>query len=511
MNSNQNVSKYLQNLHLPGGISKTDEDFLKTALCVPDLGTYQFTGVPDKESAPSFLRHTSQELDINMNSWYNSTPANNGSALEVVQWPWERNELLFDAISQSETVTIVDHEFDGVNTGGYGIYVQSPTSGSVFPTGTSGSNCLNSAPNAGAGYVMNPPDSFLAGERGRMVATWLEVIPTGSETYSTGGALTWEVSRSPQRSKLQCGDQYGQIAINGNLFPIQDTVDNYPNGPPTTAAARTFFKTEDWDRIMDGCFLQCNNNFEDCEAQYPVARSKYIETANSLSQGTGAITDVTDTSVSGMQNIGTSLGVTAENTRAALISGLMVQAEAATATDGNGLVQRFSNPRNYHSDRTLKGIIMTNLNTGSAAGSTTVADSFKFVAHWVFEAFPDGSNALTASASRKSPPYSPMALEMYSRIAQNLPLSFPLAWNRKKTYLALISQAISQLRGGVPRAMVKAGGKSVVAQKLSQKGGQTRTLISITGPGPKQNGTGKAKKKKSNKKSQKGKQLLLKM
>lgn len=240
----QNVSKYLQNLRLPGGLSKVDEDFLKTALCVPDQNAYPYTGIPDKECAPSFLRHTSQELDINMNTWYNATPANNGSTVEIVMWPWERQEVLFDAQTTNESDVAVNGEFIGVNTGGVGIYVQ-PPGGSVFPDLLTDGTCLNLDTNGAFGQVICAPDEFFVNERGRMVSTWLEVIPTGSETYSTGAGLSWEVTRSPQRTKLSASGSFLAFAVNGNLAEYQSVVDQYPNGPNSIAEARQFFKTEE--------------------------------------------------------------------------------------------------------------------------------------------------------------------------------------------------------------------------------------------------------------------------
>jgi len=493
MNSNQNVSKYLQSMRLPSGLSKVDEDFLKTALCVPDAGAYQYTGVPDKDCAPSFLRHTTQELDINMNTWYNATPANNGSTVEIVMWPWERQEVLFGGLTSNESIVAVNSGELGVNTGGVGIYVQ-PPGGSIFPKGSALGTSLNADPvNAGAGQVIVAPDSFYAGERGRMVATWLEIVPTGADNYSTGAGLSWEVTRSPVRTKLSASNNYNAFVINGKYNQYQTSADMYPNGPNTIAEARQFFKVEDWEKITDGCFMPCLSDFDECEAQYPCVRDKYIEAPSILTQNTiGTVNG--GTGFPGGQNTQTS------NTRACLVSGTMVQAIASSTT--TTVVDQFNTLRNYHSNRRLRGVILSNLNTGSAAGSTTVANSFKIVVNYVWESFPDGSNALTAAAARQSPQYSPKAIEVYENIAENLPISFPLSWNKKRTYLNLVQQAIIKLKPGPPR---------VIASKMKvtpvSKPKATQMQISVTGPG--QKGKGKAKKKAT--KKSKGKQLLLKL
>jgi len=86
-------SEYFKNINLPSGLSKQDEEFIYTAMGVPDKGLFSYTGIPDREDGLSNVRASSVELDLDL------TNANGGSGadLEIIMWPWERQEVMVTA------------------------------------------------------------------------------------------------------------------------------------------------------------------------------------------------------------------------------------------------------------------------------------------------------------------------------------------------------------------------------------------------------------------------------
>jgi hypothetical protein len=194
------------------------------------------------------------------------------------------------------------------------------------------------------------------------------------------------------------------------------------------------FKTENWGKITDGCFMPAHFDLDECDAVYPNSLDKVCDWPTPVAQSTG---NSQLTGGAGWEN-------QLLNQRYGLISGsfctIFEQNGTGTASEASS-----NNVRNYHTSKTMKGIRMTGLNNNSGgSGANASAATFKILLHTVFEAFPDGSNLLTISQCRKSPAYNPMALEAYFHMSQAANVSYPVSWNAGKEYDFGVRGAINQ-------------------------------------------------------------------
>jgi hypothetical protein len=447
MSAAKQSSKYALSISVPSGLSSDDIGFLKTAMCVPD-GDYNYTGIPDKEDAPSNVRHTVVEYDLDMSVYNSATPSLNGTTVEIVWWPWERPEVMAMVSFQKENTVagFAADETQYIMTGGVGIYIQS-AGNSVFATDGTATTPLNanSINSNAAGEVLCASDTFTVGERGRVVGQWLEIFHTGSQVYATGEAVSWEQTQRETDAKYNAlanntgTGSFIDIDVNASGNSSHGTYGlvhkRYPMPPSSNTFSQNLFKSENWERITDGCFMPAHFDLDECDAVIPNVLDKVLDWPTAVSPATG---NSDATGGYGWENQST-------NQRYGLYSGSFANQYLMGASNTGFNEASANNPRNYHTSKTMKGIRMTGLNNNSGgSGANASAATFKILLHTVFESFPDGSNLLTISQCRKSPAYNPMALEAYFHLSQAANVSYPVSWNASKDYDFMVKGAINQ-------------------------------------------------------------------
>jgi len=421
-------SEYFKNINLPSGLSKQDEEFIYTAMGVPDKGLFSYTGIPDREDGLSNVRASSVELDLDL------TNANGGSGadLEIIMWPWERQEVMVTANFNQE-YTVAQGE-NSVNTGGIGVYVQAPNTTQFPPQGTAYTTCLNTDTNGVKGQTLNMPDAIYANERGRVVGSWVDVFYTGAPQYATGSALAWEYDQAYQDQLYIAGDAWESVTLANNTYSgtVQTSrvCKRIPQPIGSVKLARALQNTVDLN-VTGGAFMAGHHYHDDNEAQYPSAQNKVIDPASLLNQGTGVLPGNT----SGLMN-------TQANVRNGWYQGELLYWSDNQTGGSPTNATAFLPPRNIWSQRSMKGIRFSGLNTANTSSTGTVAAKFKIVYTVVYESFPDSTNALTASQVKRSPPFNNFALETYYRLSQAMQVAYPVSWNAKKLFMSEIQRMV---------------------------------------------------------------------
>jgi len=489
---NHKTSKYAQSLHMPNGISKEDENFIKTACGVPDA-TYPYTGVPDKQTGPNVVRHSVQQLELDMSKYATTSSATNCTQVQIVLWPWDRQEQLTRCNINFENRITVDPNIASIhslNTGGLGVYVLSDAAPSIFDISTT-SDPINVDPvNGTPGQTLNPSDTFLQGENGRKVGAWYEIFYEGPEAYASGSAVDWQVDQQPDEADYRwygssdgtatpCGTM-GQATGNNNPIRMNaglpQLVTRYPLPVSSASQAQLFYDSVNWQKITDGNFVPAKMYFEDNNTSYPGIRAKILDGNTPVTQASGSGAGEYNGSTQNSRNTW------------AVGQGMNDIIKLGSATEDNS--DKYSGVRNYVTNQTMKGTILTNLNNGLSQGAIAQgACRLKILYHTVWEFFPDGSNELTVSMQQRSPAYNPEALDAFYRIMESMPIAYPLSWNKKETFLKQIIANVNQIRNHLVGKNYRALPPVFIAKPRSkpQKAKSSSTTTTVT----KGNGAGK--------------------
>jgi len=485
----QAKSQYLKSLRIPDGISEQDRNFLYTALGVPVDELLVPTGIPDKDTTKSNVRVLRQELDVDLGA-FNGGGAVPTVSMDVVVWPWERQAKMQEADISQETR--LSTAVNTINTGGVGIYITDATTGasSVFPTPGNKSilQPLNHDTNGVAGQVLCMPDTFYNNDRMRVVGSYTELIYTSSKVAAAGSVLGYEIDQTVQDAEyylftgaaagVEASGILGPGGITGAvLVPDSRLHKKYPMPLGSAADARVLPTTVDIDGVELGWFMPDNYEHTDNEASYPIMRNIIIDGVNVLAAST-------TTALEGNNNI------TLPNVRKGFMAGQLVAADNAIAASPPADCSFLLNPRNYYSNRTLKGVRYDNLNTST--GTAALAPfKCKIIRCMIIEAFSDATNPITSSNMKASPPYNPIALAAYELLSSVVPVFMPVSMNDRRGYVTKLRSDMNLVLSHLtkkhytPLPARTVGQQQTIVKTVGGKGGsKSSTTTTTTKPLP---------------------------
>lgn len=431
-------------------LSEVDKNYLRTALCDPNLKTP--TGIPDRVDDYTVVKKVVVDDVIDF------TNQGSHTQMDIIMWPFVRKQTLGKVDIQREAEVSYGMPFPEILVGGTGIYVNEENQSPFAATSADGTFQMpNNGPatiDGKMGQVQTIEDEYLGGKL-RVIGSSVKVTSAGAEAYQSGTSVAWEQDFTPSEGYVLSQDKIERnenaAETGGEPTPgahvrrmFWSSV--YPLPPNSNSEINQLRRSEKLGKAELGCYLIGNYHHTENSTMAPVLRNVLLD---------DGMNELTRPATFTSESISDGYDYETNHQRSGFCSGpLMAESTDNKYAMGEGTdqqerensVRRLPCRQYYSEGAKMRGVRFSGLNT-TAPGPAKMRVTTTFY----IEVIPNASDLNMATVSKPSPPYSPAALDRLSQTQATMKFAWLAEQNGKGDVTKAITNFLSTPVANTPK------------------------------------------------------------